>query len=170
MVKMNRRTLKLKPKPVTQAQWGDWVIADRTDPLTDEHLYEFANKAGVDIAEVRAVADEVRKDLIVLNRVYQVYIRKLGSTMVHLSIKRRDKQPLGPERFRDLQRIKSDLVGPECEAVEIYPAESRLVDTSNQYHLWVFSDPTYRLPFGFDSKRFILETSVGNAVQQPFER
>jgi hypothetical protein len=34
--------------------------------------------------------------------------------------------------WRDLQRIKNQLVGPECEAVELYPAESRKVDTANQ--------------------------------------
>jgi len=29
------------------------------------------------------------------------------------------------------------IVGEEHEAFEVYPAESRLVDTANQYHLWV---------------------------------
>ena len=28
----------------------------------------------------------------------------------------------------------------EKEAVEVYPAMSRMVDTSNQFHLWVFMD------------------------------
>src|ERR1043165_2191444 len=40
--------------------------------------------------------------------------------------------------WRDYQRIKNELVGPEAEGVELYPAESRLVDTSNQFHLYVF--------------------------------
>lgn len=33
------------------------------------------------------------------------------------------------------------------EGIELYPAESRLVDTSNQYHLWVFKGR--RLATGF---------------------
>jgi hypothetical protein len=35
----------------------------------------------------------------------------------------------------------------------IYPAESRLSDTSNKYHLWCFADPTHRLPFGLQGRR-----------------
>jgi len=62
----------------------------------------------------------------------------------HLSIKRNDQEII--RDWRDLQRIKNELFGPEAEAVELFPAESRLVDAANQYHLWVF--PTYRFPFG----------------------
>lgn len=55
---------------------------------------------------------------------------------VHLSI--HDYARSTRHDWRDLQRIKNELVGPEREAVELYPAESRVVDTSNEYHLWVF--------------------------------
>jgi hypothetical protein len=48
--------------------------------------------------------------------------------------------------WRDMQRIKNDLCGEQFDAVELYPAEDRLVDTSNTFHLWIFFD---RLPFGF---------------------
>ena len=63
---------------------------------------------------------------------------------VHLTIRSVD----GSTRhdWRDFQRIKNELVDPEAEAVELFPAESRLVDTANHYHVWVF--PTYRFPFG----------------------
>lgn len=40
--------------------------------------------------------------------------------------------------WREYQQIKNDLVGPEWEAVELYPAESRLVDPSNAFYLWCF--------------------------------
>ena len=40
--------------------------------------------------------------------------------------------------WRSFQRIKNELTGPESEAIELYPAESRLVDTSNEFFLWVF--------------------------------
>lgn len=40
--------------------------------------------------------------------------------------------------WRDFQRIKNDLFGPEYEAIELYPAESRKVDPSNAYILFVF--------------------------------
>lgn len=40
--------------------------------------------------------------------------------------------------WRDFQAIKNQLAGEECEAFELYPAESRLLDPSNYYTLWCF--------------------------------
>jgi hypothetical protein len=85
--------------------------------------------------------------------------------MAHLSIKRIDKAPI--RNWRDLQRIKNELCGPECDAVEIFPRESQLVDTANQFHLWVFA--TYEFPFGFKDGRLIADIKMGNSVQEPFE-
>lgn len=70
-----------------------------------------------------------------------------------LSIKRHDRGTI--RDWRDLQRIKNDVVGPECEAVELFPAESRLVDSANQYHLWALP-PGERWPLGFGS-RFVTD-------------
>jgi hypothetical protein len=70
--------------------------------------------------------------------------------VIWLSIKRRDKAPV--HDWRDLQVIKNLIVGPEHEGFEIYPAESRLVDTANQYHVFVFLDPKVRLPVGFRTR------------------
>lgn len=71
--------------------------------------------------------------------------------------------------WRDLQEIKNELVGPEHEAIEIYPAESKRVDSANQYHLWVFKDPTYRIPIGFQT-RLVTEGTIGLSQQRPFEK
>lgn len=82
------------------------------------------------------------------NSRYQVVARRHSygpyGPYVHLTIRSVD----GTARhdWRDLQRIKNELVGEEAEAVELYPAESRVVDTANHYHLWVF--PEHRFPFG----------------------
>jgi hypothetical protein len=138
---------------------------------------EIAAKAaafGVSIDELRRSVNYEGRELqaIWLNARYQVNVYAVPAggwpAMWWLSIKRRDKAPIGAERFRDFQRIKNELVGSEHEAVEIYPAETRLVDTSNQYHLYVFQDPHVRLPFGFTNRRIDTE-SAGGAVQQPFE-
>lgn len=86
--------------------------------------------------------------------------------LVHLSIRRQDREAV--RDWRDLQRIKNALVGPECEGVELFPAESRLVDTANQAHLWVVADPAVRFPFGY-SQRLVAEGPYSdNAVQRPF--
>lgn len=103
-----------------------------------------------------------------LNNRYQV-IRMLlsapGADRVwHLSVKRLDKEVM--HDWRDLQRIKNELVGPEAEGVELYPADSRLVDTANQYHLWCFED--FRFPFGFDD-RLVAEETIAGSKQRPFE-
>lgn len=86
------------------------------------------------------------------NGLYQVSVyiigdKPPGEAPLHLSIKREDRLPC--HDWRHLQAIKNEIVGPEAMAVEIYPPESQLVDTSNQYHLWVLP-PKVRLPFGFD--------------------
>ena len=91
---------------------------------------------------------------------YAVSIRGIiaddGTKMAHLSIKRIDRAVI--DDWRDLQTIKNMIVGPERDAVQIFPRESHLVDTSNQYHLWVFIDDGYVLPFGF-KERYISDTN-----------
>jgi hypothetical protein len=81
-----------------------------------------------------------------------------------LSFRRLDRQPVGRERFRDFQRIKNELLGVEATAFEIYPAESRLADTSNQYHLWAYDD-LRGFPFGF-ANRGVLDDDSG-LTQRP---
>lgn len=49
--------------------------------------------------------------------------------------------------WRDKQRIKNELFGPERVAIEVFPAESQMVDGANMYHLWVLP-PGTALPFG----------------------
>jgi hypothetical protein len=74
-----------------------------------------------------------------------------------LVIRRRDSAPV--HDWRHLQQIKNDLCGPEREGIEIYPAESRLVDTANQYHMYVFPSGA-RVPFGY------LEREVSDAPHE----
>ena len=91
---------------------------------------------------------------VLINNHYQVMLRGFAERppwgrVLWLSIKRRDRQPI--HDWRDLQRIKNEVTSPELEAVEIYPAESRLVDSSNQYHLWVFVDG-WKFPYGYSER------------------
>jgi len=117
------------------------------------------------------VSPEVMKEgftEVWVNSRYQVLTRRTETEMgplVHLSIKRLDKLPI--HDWRDLQRIKNELLGPESEACELYPGESRLVDTSSQFHLWSY--PGKRAPFGFE-ERLVSEGSTRGAKQRPFEK
>lgn len=92
-----------------------------------------------------------------MNNHYAVEIRKVPEVhdadgagvwpaMLHLSIRRLDRAAV--HDWRDFQRIKNELVGPEYEAVELYPAEARKMDTANQYHLWALAEAGMTFPFG----------------------
>lgn len=112
--------------------------------------------------ELRAMIEEELLLPVWKNWLYQVAVRRVPTEMprddgkegtvnlVHLSIRSLDRRPA--RDWRDLQLIKNQLIGPECEAVELFPAEARLVDTANQTHLWGFDDPGHRFPFGFNMR------------------
>jgi hypothetical protein len=126
--------------------------------------------AVTDHNEVLAIlTDYCRKSMegsVWINDKYQVVRREIAGGMVHLSIRRRDRS--ADHDWRDYQQIKNQLVGPECEAVELYPAESRLVDNANQYHLWAVLDPAYRFPIGW-KERMVSNNAIGKSEQRPFE-
>ena len=116
-----------------------------------------ARKFGVPHDLAAAQVEQLRRQSVHMNNRYQVNAQTLEAPfgefvgdVIWLSIKRRDKAPV--HDWRDLQVIKNLIVGPEHEGFEIYPAESRLVDTANQYHVFVFLDPKVRLPVGFRTR------------------
>lgn len=130
---------------------------------------------------ILATIDESAKGEFWKNDIYQVQLRRStgigdpsrlrgrgefrGLPIIHLSIKRLDQQPI--RDWRDLQEIKNQLVGPECEGIELFPAESRLTDTANQYHLFCIDDPTFRFGLGWNEGRFVISESGAGAVQRP---
>jgi hypothetical protein len=72
------------------------------------------------------------------NDLYECQVRYLGATRgqtLHLSIKLHTRAPV--RDWRHFQAIKNEVAGWEREAIELFPAESRLVDGANQYHLFV---------------------------------
>lgn len=144
--------------------------------LPDPSLEGFRRRvAGLGIAEdeVRRQHAKLLRDEIWVSPEYQVNVDRdpphglPGLKVVHLSIKRRDRSPV--HDWRDLQAIKNALVGTEFEAIEVYPAESRLVDTANQYHLWVITDEAggpVTFPVGWTS-RLTMDEGKAGAVQRP---
>jgi len=133
----------------------------------------FSETFGFSKAESKKFLRDMNKDEVWTNNLYSVSVRKRtgpgffdatkevyngfpkeSGEVVWLSIKRHDKEPI--HDWRDLQRIKNEVVGETAEAMEIYPAESRLMDASNQYHLFALH---VEIPLGF----------VGRAVKTPEE-
>jgi hypothetical protein len=174
---MTRSSPQRRLARLQQKEPPRWVPLERAVyvPLTEHQVAEhiaFGAKHGMTEAQVRAEIADVAKGELWKNDRYQVAVRHMDGggedavPMVMLSIKRVDRQPV--HDWRDLQAIKNQLVGPECEAVELYPAESRRVDTANQYFLWCVLDPTFRFPWGFN-QRLVSSENSGGSIQRPFE-
>jgi hypothetical protein len=102
---------------------------ERAKPVLEDFT-AFMNRQisrGVPPQTAAAAYDRLISEEIWKNDEYQVNINKNSEhrfsddTVVwHLSIKRIDKKPI--HDWRDLQAIKTALVGPEFEAIELYPA------------------------------------------------
>ncbi|HMF14807.1 MAG TPA: hypothetical protein VKE94_20975 [Gemmataceae bacterium] len=157
-----RQAAGTTPAPVA---WTPFVDVTHTisSPLTKQ--------LGFTLEETVYALTQSCEGRVFQNNLYRVIRRPFTTPMgdgrqtcYELSIKRTDKDAI--HDWRHLQRIKNELVGPEYEAVEIYPAESRLVDTSNQYYLWVLPEG-YHVPFGFQ-ERSLIEQNLDGSRQRPF--
>jgi hypothetical protein len=74
------------------------------------------------------------------NDLYVVLVRHLATGVTHYAIRTLSSHE---PPWRDLQRIKNELAGPERFAVQVCPPASRLIDEADMYHLWV-------MPAGFE--------------------
>lgn len=91
---------------------------------------------------------------------YQTEHGFAGAVIAHLSIKRHDREPM--HDWRVLQEIKNLILGEDAEAIELYPKESRVVDTANQYHLYAFLSVD-----GVEFPMFPLGIAVGHKTDDP---
>jgi hypothetical protein len=83
-----------------------------------------------------------------------------GGPWVQLGICCLDGEPR--HDWRDFQMIKNQLCGEEWEAVELFPAESRLCDPSNYYILWCAP----KIPLGMNNGRTIQTPTTCMAPQR----
>ncbi|CAB4130435.1 hypothetical protein UFOVP119_59 [uncultured Caudovirales phage] len=103
-------------------------------PPTWTRFYADAAKMGVSLDEAKTAYQRAIDQECWRNDLYVVLVDRYADGSAHLSIRRDDR---GAARdWRHFQQIKNDILGPEVEAVELYPAESRVVDEANQFHLW----------------------------------
>ena len=92
--------------------------------------------------------------------------------VIHLAFKHNKNVAITD--FRDFQRIKNELVAEEAYAIQVFPPESKMVDTSNHYHLWVMGhirgevaddrDVWPELPYGFKSQRLVMEEANDQGI------
>lgn len=119
-----------------------------TKPWTPFELYDLSNSRYAALPNIVNVYQNSRYIVQVYNPNPTMEAVQRGSWphMLWLSIKTHERAPV--RDWRDMMRIKNELAGTACESVELYPNEGRLVDTSNQFHQWVFP-PGLVLPFGY---------------------
>lgn len=144
--------------------------------LTPERVFEDA-EGHLTEKQARRLYEQMKKEVLYRSEYYQVAIDKSpthgfnGMIIWHLSIKRNDKAPIMD--WRDLQDIKNKLCGVECEAIQLFPAESRCVDSANQYHLWAFMkhgkhDRLPKIPIGW-TQSLKMDDPWVNGGQRPHD-
>jgi len=141
-------------------------------PLSRSKLIREYQALGLTKKEAIKIIRDLRQDEVWANDEFTVTVTKdypngFELNVTELSIKRNDKEPIMD--WRKLQQIKNALVGKECDAIQIFPAESRLVDTANQYWLFVFTDPTVRVPLGFTERHVSNTADITGSKQRPFD-
>jgi len=129
----------------------DWQGRSVKERIKD--IQEQCQEMGINCTwkEAKRQYQRVADNEIWVNDKYQVNIDRSiidhNIAWIHLSIKTHSKT--ADHDWREFQQIKDELIGPEYEGIELYPAHSRVVDTANQFHIWVLADPAARIPVGW---------------------
>lgn len=123
----------LERKAWSSGLWGDWRHNETP----------FGAPGTGWVREIRRVA---------ANDLYAVLIRPVATAwgdVHHLAI--RTASNLEPP-WRDKQRIKDELFGPEFTAVEVMPPQTEIIDEADMYHVWVLP-AGFALPFSIFDRR-----------------
>lgn len=102
--------------------WSGWMAADEQ---------EASERIGTRIDRVHVNARFVVYELTAASPIFQS-AEGTPISMTHLAV---DTVAGPPPTWGDLQRIKAELLGPDFEAVELYPAAGRTIDGETS-HLW----------------------------------
>lgn len=138
--------------PKSMKHWQPLRESAIVGPPPEDLVKATMDQLNIDRAEAIKTLDDDEKNVrYFINDIYQVQVRTVDYPLLQLNIRRRDGKPIFRD-WRHFQQIKNEIVGPECEAVELYPAEERLVDQGNKYHLFAIADPKFRFPFGWQER------------------
>ena len=153
-------------QPMRKIEQPDLVTVNREAvKIQYKQLKKVMNKNGkkIKMADVKRMLELQNQEEVYVNDRYEVRV-DYDSDMPHLSIKNNDRSTEIPWQHK--QWIKNDIVGEEMEACELFPAESRLVNTANQFHLWCF--PKGVMEFGWNTRLVddaVLKTESGTSKQ-----
>lgn len=128
-----------------------WVPMRQLD--MPQHITDHHTRSGV------RVPDEVWT-----NGLYEVFVtHDVNNASSHMSIKRMDRAAI--RNWRHFQQMKNEILGEDVEAIELYPAETRLADNANQYHLWGFA-PGEQIPVGMQGAMVLIRDDEVEAWNQ----
>jgi len=159
---MKRLAKKMGNKPLTKKEMMDRINEEMSIPvyINDKYQVHMRVSTSTDIKFGFYIDGNITDD------------NKSGTMgITHLSIRTHDRSPI--KDWRDMQEIKNQLVGENYEAVELFPSENRLVDTANQYHMWVLektADEGGYFPFGFHGRLVDYNKPLSEAIQRPSEK
>ncbi len=139
-------------------------------------IRDMTTKYGMTRKQAKAILKETNPDAMFVNELYVVSVFKnekngfSGDVQVwHLSIRRQDREAC--HDWRHFQQIKNDICGPQYEGLELYPAERRVLDAANQYHLYVIMNDGAEVPVGYrdiDNSGQDDKHNIGKSKQRPF--
>jgi hypothetical protein len=141
-------------------------------PLIEIPPEDLHPKVLAEIARHYGITEQKARDWIMktsadtryfINEIYRVETQPVGTGGLRITIQRLDGEMI--RDWRHFQTIKNELAGEEREAVELYPAESRKVDTSNRWHLWVLP-PGAKFDFGWPQRDVRYAASDTPGLQQ----
>lgn len=132
---------------VKQEKMSRFERAEMDIPTIEEAM----SAGNLSAEEAQQQIDWMKSQAVYVNNLYQVNIEFMADKGAHLMIRRIDRQPI--HNWEHFQQIKNELLGEECEAIEIYPKVSRLVDDKNHYHLWGYRTPDHQFPFGIEKPK-----------------
>ena len=169
-----------KKKPTPKKVWQP-LVRD-PDWYRDQKRAEVAETVRAKFPDISDGAlDDLISDETWGNDRYTVSVHLLDGDrdgFVELAVHNHNRTPHVP--WRHLQQIKNEVMGADREAVQLFPAEDRLVDTANEYWLYVYPvgkapmrnrrtkvgmdygrNVAYDMPDGFGRSRQSQEMEVG---------
>lgn len=149
----------------------------RDGPIHPSKIIDFYLSIGGTRAQAKEQIARLQRVEYWGNEIYSATVDRLAPQgfddrmrCVHISFHRRDRAPCLD--WRHAQQIKSDIVGPEIEAFQLHPAESRVVDTANEFHIWCLmkaDGAPIGIPIGFPVGVRCDDPKFDGAVQRSTE-
>jgi hypothetical protein len=127
-------TPKKEWEPLTQTP--DWAVKAKHEQVLEQARVTFP---GVAVDQLRTPAE------VWGSSQYTVTVHYLDDNrdgFVEVGIHNYHRTTHVP--WRHIQQIKNEVFGPDREAVQLFPAEDRLLDSANEY--WIYVYPTSEAP------------------------